>query len=98
MPEFKVEEFAIIFKSWWESLQPAWRLLDTWPPSRDVPPSEDWQILHREGINGWFIILMCLSWWVPKAISQKQRTVFESVKADVGWVIKKVLGSLATKD
>lgn len=94
MPVFKPGEFAVVWKNWWESLQPTWRLRETWPLSRKTPSGEDWSVLRRGGINGMFIVLMCLSWWTLKKLSAKERDVFEGAKSDVVWVIQQVSDSL----
>jgi hypothetical protein len=94
VPEFKVGEFAVVWRGWWESLQPKWRPQDTWPPSQDTPPDEDWGILQRGGINGLFVIIMCISWWATKKMSSKEWSAFEAAKSDVAWVIRQVSHSL----
>jgi hypothetical protein len=95
VPDFKVAEFAVVWKSWWESLQPTWRLRESWPLSRETPPGEDWSVLRRGGINGFFIVLMCFSWWASKKMSAREREEFEAAMVDVTWVIKKVSDSIA---
>jgi hypothetical protein len=95
-PEFKVGEFATVWWTWWESLQPSWRTQDSWPLSHHVPLDEDWSGLHRGGINGLFIVLMCLSWWVSKDLSPKELEVFQEAKSDVAWVLKQVMGSFVS--
>lgn len=95
VPQFKVGEFAVVWRAWWESLQPSWRPQEYWPPSRDTPPDEDWGVLHRGGINGLFVVLMCLSWWAQKSLSAKEQLAFKEAKSDVAWVIQQVLNSLA---
>lgn len=78
------------WRLWWRSLQPDWRANGTWPPSRDVPDDEDWEDLCKGGINGLFLIVMCLSWWGPVAVSNKDRADFDAAKEDVLWVFEQI--------
>jgi hypothetical protein len=95
VPQFKVGEFAAVWRTWWESLQPNWRPQECWPPSRDTPPDEDWSVLRRGGINGLFVVLMCLSWWAQKLRSAKEQLAFKEAMSDVAWVIQQVFNSFA---
>ena len=83
-------------KAWWEGLQPSWRQQETWPLSRDPPTDGDWVVLRRGGINGFFLVVMCLSWWAPVARLAKERQAFDEARDDVAWVLERLLESHGT--
>src|ERR1700676_5686685 len=87
-------EFSAAWKSWWESIQPLWRQQYSWPLSRDVPAHSDWEVLCRGGVNNIFLIVMCLSWWAPLALSAKEQEAFDKARDDVVWVFESLLGYL----
>jgi hypothetical protein len=47
IPEFKVSEFAAVWQSWWQSLQPSWHIQDGLLLSNAVPADEEWSSLCR---------------------------------------------------
>ncbi|KAJ3766544.1 hypothetical protein FB446DRAFT_653638 [Lentinula raphanica] len=56
------DDFAVGVKTWWASLQPAWRQGSV--GDRLSKPSPDgWKSVDKYGLNGWFGILVCLKWW-----------------------------------
>ena len=69
-----------------------------WPPSHDVPTDGGWEVLRRGGINGIFIVIMCLSWWAPLALSAAQQAVFAEARDDVIWVAERLLESLSNTE
>jgi hypothetical protein len=91
IPEFKVSEFAAVWQSWWQSLQPSWHIQDGLLLSNAVPADEEWSSLCRGGSNGLFIVLMCLSWWMSKPMSSEELVTFQVAKADVLWVLQQML-------
>jgi hypothetical protein len=55
-----------------------------------VPDDENWEGLRKGGINGLFLVVMCLSWWAPTATSKKDKADFISAKDDVMWVFQQI--------
>lgn len=90
IPSFKPAEFAVSWRLWWQNLQPDWQANGTWPLSHETPDDEDWGDLCKGGINGLFLIMMCLSWWGPIAVSKKDHADFYAAKEDVFWVFEQV--------
>lgn len=69
-------------------MQPEWRRKDQDSLlNRDVPLGETWDILARGGSNGFFLVIMCLSWWFQGFQSTDNTDVFWSSVNDVTWVL-----------
>ncbi|KAI0074004.1 hypothetical protein K474DRAFT_1572838, partial [Panus rudis PR-1116 ss-1] len=63
-PAVKVKPFSAQWKKWYSGVQPKSRDTTTWPFKRDVSPDNcDWGVLLRGGPNGFFLIIVSLSWW-----------------------------------
>lgn len=95
IPPFKVSEFAVRWRVWWESLQPVWRDNEDWPPHRDVPEDEDWLQLRKGGPNGLFHVIISLTWWAAQCHTKKDRLAYTSAQEDVVWVLQLVYSYLA---
>jgi hypothetical protein len=69
-------------RNWWISLQPQWRgpLLAT----HHVPDDVDWGGLRVGGPSGIFLVIVCLSWWIPMDNSAHLISLIQ----DVTWVLR----------
>ncbi|TCD59925.1 hypothetical protein EIP91_011186 [Steccherinum ochraceum] len=82
--------FVTELKSWWRAMQPEFRALDDdeWPFSHDVEcKGQDWGALRRGGINGMFIVILCISWWLQHALPSAD----EEVRVDALFAVDDVL-------
>ena len=75
-------------------MQPEWRSPDVgWPLSRVIPEGDhSWSVLEHAGPNGFFLILMALSWWV-QAVECKIDLDEDLLGAldDVLWVLTNII-------
>jgi hypothetical protein len=71
---------------WYISLQPPTRG-SSWPPTRSLPADpNEWVPLFKGGPNGFFLILMALS-WTPSSDPQLTTKITE-LSNDVTWVLQ----------
>lgn len=94
-----VQRYGDEMRSWWTTLQPAWRrdhVRGKWPLSRVAPEDEDWDRLARGGANGLMMFVIALGWWVEKVNSYKSANELVSVVEDVKWVLAEM--KLALED
>ena len=60
----KPADYITMWCQWWSSLQPNWRLEGvTWPLSRNIPRGGQVSTFAFSGPNGFFLIILSLSWW-----------------------------------
>ena len=95
-PMDKASEFGAMWKAWWKTLQPEWRIPDDdphqWPLVRDLPLNEQWQKLVKGGSNGFVLILLSLTWWMMREKDESRKTVeSSSAFADVQWVLEQMI-------
>src|SRR5216684_864424 len=58
-------KYKVSWQKWWQGLQPKWHQLDDGTLLQEVPEmGEQWESLQRGGTNGFFMIVLALSWWV----------------------------------
>jgi hypothetical protein len=80
---------------WWISLQPASRggvqLL------REVDVGEVWLETRKGSINGFFNVVVSLSWWMEALTSDEESSKFLTTLKDVLWVLDCMLKPNATK-
>jgi hypothetical protein len=80
-------DYATSWQTWWRGLQPEWRRLADGTLSREVPDEgEEWEAIYRGGANGFFIIVLSISWWVL-ALDGKADEGLQDVLADTTWVL-----------
>lgn len=85
-----------VFQEWWKGLQPPSRdMSGDWPPPRVIPDGADWSGLMRNGPNGFYLVVVALSWWVSHATTQALREEFDSIVDDVNWVLMILLGLMS---
>jgi hypothetical protein len=94
IPEVNPSEFGTEWQQWWSFIQPDWREDDTWPHSQIVPNGADWTALTHGGPNGLFLVMMALSWWVRKIVSDEDREFLLAV-GDVHWVMKEMMKTIS---
>jgi len=82
------------WKAWWLSLQPDSRVQQGSKLRRVHVTGEKWEKLSKGGINGFFNIVVSLSWWWAAVKSSAQRKVFMEMLEDVSWVQDQVISSL----
>jgi hypothetical protein len=82
---------------WWTNLQPDWRKTADGTLLRDV--DGDWLSLRKGGNNGFFMIVLTLSWWL-RAIDGVVEAEGEISKAfsDVNWVLDHLLSLKRARD
>jgi hypothetical protein len=91
-PIDKASEFGALWKGWWSVLQPNWRVMDSWPLSREGDVKESWHDLMKGGGNGFVLILLSLSWWMMREKDETRATVESSVAfEDVEWALQQML-------
>jgi hypothetical protein len=58
-----LQDFIQTWKSWWKSLQPSLRAITRFSKlPRVIEPDNNWEGLHKGGINGFFTIVASLLW------------------------------------
>ncbi len=65
-----------------------------WPPPRHLPNDSDWSILRCTGLNGFFIVMMTLSWWAHHLTSPASVEKFDLLAEDVNWAVVMMLKTL----
>jgi hypothetical protein len=97
-PIDKASEFGAMWKGWWMSLQPGWRVVDSWPFAQTGPIEEGWEALMKGGGNGFVLILLSLSWWMMRE-RDETRGMTESTTAfeDVQWALQQMLQILRVR-
>ncbi|RPD69465.1 hypothetical protein L226DRAFT_444049, partial [Lentinus tigrinus ALCF2SS1-7] len=83
--------FALQWRTWWASLQPASRRVDgSHTALLRVVPSEmsEWDVLWRGGPSGLFLVVMGLVWWLYAAYEEDSSlTDIHDAIDDVFWVV-----------
>jgi hypothetical protein len=97
---FPPDDFIKDTSEWWRSMQPAARKAESQHAfyfGERIKPTNisEWDQLRRAGSNGFFLIIMTIS-WIPQAIASLPPTsrpriellaVFEALLLDVEWVL-----------
>jgi len=98
-PIDKASEFGAMWNGWWMTLQPEWRVTDSWPLAQTGPVEEGWETLMKGGGNGFVLILLSLSWWMMREIDET-RGMTESAVAfeDMQWALQQMLRILHVRD
>lgn len=98
VPPLKTSHYIGQFREWWKVLQPPNRDMSgsDWPPPRDLPEDSDWSSLCRTGSNGFFIVMMALSWWAHHITSPASVVEFDSMAEDVNWAVRMMLKLVTT--
>lgn len=88
-----VAQYGAEWELWWHALQPEMRLDEAGELQRPeaLAEGDSWSVLRRGGPNGFFLVLLALSWWLASADEgQDMAEVWEMVE-DVCWVLGKLL-------
>lgn len=94
----KPADYIIMWRQWWLSLQPDWRLEGvSWPPSREIPEGGHMSTVACSGPNGFFLVLLSLSWW-GKLVADglADSTEFEMAIDDVFFVLSHVVSGMSS--
>jgi hypothetical protein len=88
--------FISAWRLWWYSLQPEARKdgLDedaTWPLHRVAKDGEMWAEVRKGSKNGFFGIVLTLSWWYRAVTTDFERELFDRALADVKWVASQMV-------
>ncbi|KAF9470362.1 hypothetical protein BDN70DRAFT_766460, partial [Pholiota conissans] len=61
----KPADFILSWRQWWVAMQPECRRDGTtWPPTHDLSGGDDhWAKVSYSGPNGFFLLILSLSWW-----------------------------------
>jgi hypothetical protein len=82
--------FSKALGKYWVKLQPDWRGNSL---SRNAPQDHSWAQYAVPGPNGLFLIIICLSWWLP-ILEDQDREKFFALTEDVAWVLVQSTGKL----
>ncbi len=94
-----VPDFADEMRTWWKSLMPAWRVPvianSDWPLTRNEPGdagvAKSWSAVRKAGVNGIFLVVLCLFWWRSAIKSATERDAYTSALEDVAWVLRELV-------
>ena len=75
---------------------------DSWPLAKDKDVAYDWSELTKGGRNGFFLLLLALSWWYKLLRTDNEKASFKEAVVDTTWVLDQVVrglrtGSISTK-
>jgi hypothetical protein len=87
-----VAAFAGAWKTWWIQLQPASR--EGQKLLRIVTLGERWEVQRKGGINGFFNVVVSMSWWCSAVKTPAQRRQLSEMADDVAWVLTQMVGSI----
>jgi hypothetical protein len=76
--------------SWWTELQPRSRK----DLKQTIEANDNWDELQKGTANGFFIVVLALSWWV-KAEDREDRKMLDSALDDVIWVLDAMISTLS---
>jgi hypothetical protein len=83
-----LNRFVAAWKGWWASLQPASRRLAGHKLCQVVEAGEKWEELRKGTINGFFTVVISLTWWFPLIKNAAQGKVFKETVDEVLWVLE----------
>jgi hypothetical protein len=87
-----VAAFGREWKAWWIGLQPEAREHEKL--LRIAMPGERWEDLRKGGINGFFNVVVSLSWWCSAVKTAAQKKLLAVMADDVAWVLTQMIGSV----
>jgi hypothetical protein len=87
-PVINVVKYKASWQNWWQGLQPEWHLLDDGTLLQEVPDiGEQWEKLRRGGSNGFFMIVLALSWWAEAMGGKLDNAGLREAVDDITWVV-----------
>ncbi|KAK7040004.1 hypothetical protein R3P38DRAFT_3181832 [Favolaschia claudopus] len=89
----KAAEYAVIWQSWWDSLQPAWRVRDgdgRWSVATGYGQGgREWGPLYHWGVNGVLSIVASLFCWGRTVLEDAElRAAWDIAVCDVVWMLE----------
>ncbi|KAN0107118.1 hypothetical protein V8E52_010478 [Russula decolorans] len=91
-----IVKYKASWQTWWQGLQPKWRLLKDGTFLQKVPDTdEEWEALQRGGPNGFFIIVLAFAWWAEEAKGKNDTGLLNALD-DMTWVIRRMADMPAT--
>ena len=93
--------FKSKWKKWWVTLQPPERREESATfadLSKNSSLKADWSGLSKGSINGFFTIIITMSWWLKHVLSDKaELSEFDDVLDDVAWVVDQAIAALQSR-
>ena len=86
--------FVTLWRKWWISLQPSSQVKQGRKLCQAVDDHEEWEELQKGSINGFFTVIISLSWWLTAAKTAAQHKIFLEVVEDVSWVQDQIIARL----
>ena len=85
-----VTKYKASWQSWWNGLQPKWRVLEDGSLLREVSPhtGEEWNSLQKSGPCGFFLLVIRFSWWMNAMHGKVDDVELCSALNDLMWVVK----------
>ncbi|KAE9394187.1 hypothetical protein BT96DRAFT_828046, partial [Gymnopus androsaceus JB14] len=62
-------DFSQQFQEWWRSINPDWRKPNDGPMLQVKGPADLWSTIRKPGVNGLYLVLICLWWWAEAEVS-----------------------------
>jgi hypothetical protein len=82
-------QFSTSWWAWWQTLQPKWRVNNN-TLSQEIPSEgETWTATSKPGCNGFFVVLLTLSWWLQTAVHDVND--FHAALSDTMWVLDQMI-------
>jgi hypothetical protein len=98
---FVIDDIKVFSRSWWtwwEGLQPEWRIAAGRPFSQKVPLGEvSWESLFKSGCNGFFIVVLTISWWLTAVKGNLDDEDFSQAFSDVLWTTDCIISGQSGK-
>ena len=89
-----IPAFMATWKKWWVSLQPSSRVHQGQKLRQVVDGKEEWEELKKGSINGFFTVIVSLSWCLATTLTPAQHKTFLEVVKDVSWVQDQIIAKL----
>jgi hypothetical protein len=94
-----LENFSSSWKAWWGSLQPPERKeQDAGVLTKVTLGVDSWVELRKGGMNGFFCIIMSLSWWLAAVKMEIQLDDLVEALKDVSWVLEQMVESSSSNE
>ncbi|KAF8833846.1 hypothetical protein BDN67DRAFT_985753 [Paxillus ammoniavirescens] len=101
-PIRSLDKFCTEFWTWWQTLQPKWRVLPvplqpcTLHTLRDV--AGKWNELDKPGLNGFLSVITTLKWWGLGILQGGGATdLWDAMLDDVHWVMDQIVDSWSSR-
>jgi len=82
-------KYKASWQTWWQGLQPKWRLLEDGTFLQEVPDTgEEWEALRQGGPNGFFVIVLAFGWLVEAMDRELEDRGLLDALDDIMWVVR----------